>query len=63
MEKARGKEEAKPEAAKEVLLREAVLFVEALTGPPNAFRTASTKTKPLALHMRVKVELSLSYVD
>ena len=63
MERARGKEEVKPEVAREVLLREAVSFVEALIGPPNAFRTISTKTSPPVPNQRVRADLYPSYVD
>jgi len=63
MVRARVKEEARLEVAKEALLREAVSFVEALIGPPNAFKTVLTKTSPPVPNQRVRADLYPSYVD
>ena len=63
MVRVKGKEEAKPVVAKVALPREAVSFVEALIGPPNAFRTVSTKTSPPVPNQRVRADLYPSYVD
>ena len=53
-----------PDACGGTLLEEQLESTwEALTGPPNAFRTALTRTSPMELHMLVRVESSLSYVD
>ena len=61
--RARGKEEAKPVVAKEVLPKVVVSYVEALIGPPSASRTALTRINPMPLHPLVRVEPSPSYVE
>ena len=60
MAKVRGKEEAKPVVAREVLPKGAVLSVEALIWPPSVFRTASTRINPIPLHPQARVDLYLS---
>ena len=54
MERGNGKEEAKLVVAKEGLPKEAVSFVEKLTGLPSASRTASTRASLMLVHPQAK---------